>query len=396
MLAAFQQRRGFIAGARCHVLALTTICVVSAEPAGAQPTLQLGTITRYHVPDSIALTDVQQLAHDRSGQLIVLERRGLQLLVFDAGGRFEGTVGRPGAGPGEFRRISRFGWIGDTLWAVDPTFRRVTLFPPAGTEVVTFEWPVAQPRLPGMALWPEAILANRCALLVESVQPAHAEHVSGTGRFVLRACANAKDVDTLARMSYRAAWMVVPLPANRGEYQGSQPWTDTGLGAASSDGSYFAVVEPPVSSGESANRVEVRLYASDGRVVFSTQIPYRPVPLTDRLVNETLAPLVTALARQFPSASEARNAVQRAIRRPRFLPAVRDILVGRDGSVWVELSADASSRHWRVIDSAGRLSGQLQVPQELRILDATSTAIWGVELGADDVPHLLRANLRRN
>jgi hypothetical protein len=337
------------------------------------------------------------MAHGRSGELVVLERRGVQLLLFDANGRFQRALGRPGAGPGEFRRISRFGWLGDTLWAVDPTFRRVTLLSLAGSAKATFEWPVIQPRLPGLALWPEAVLANRCTLLVESVQPAHAAQVAATGRFVFRVCGTSKDADTLARLTYQPAWMMVPLPANKGEYQGSQPWTESGLGAASSNGRYFAVVEPSGNDTPSANSIQVRLYSSEGHVVFNSSIPYRPVPLSDRIVNETLTPLVRALAKHFASAADARSAVTRAIRRPRFLPAVKDVLVGVDGSVWVELSsADPNARHWHVIDSGGRFVGRLQVPTKLQILDATPTTIWGVEVGTDDVPQLMRAHLIRN
>jgi len=62
--------------------------------------------------------------------------------VFDMSGKFVRNIGRDGAGPGEFRQIERFGWVGDTLWVSDPVLRRYTLFDRSFKPWPSFAWDV--------------------------------------------------------------------------------------------------------------------------------------------------------------------------------------------------------------------------------------------------------------
>ena len=55
------------------------------------------------------------------------------VLLFRANGRFLRRLGRDGAGPGEYRRVSGLHVdAGDTLWIFDPTNKRVTKVAPGG------------------------------------------------------------------------------------------------------------------------------------------------------------------------------------------------------------------------------------------------------------------------
>src|SRR5690606_27530235 len=81
----------------------------------ATPELRIGSLDRA----DYALTEVHDLAVDAAGNLYVAQRTEGLIRVFDARGRFVRTVGRRGAGPGEFQDIARIGLRGDTLWATD-------------------------------------------------------------------------------------------------------------------------------------------------------------------------------------------------------------------------------------------------------------------------------------
>lgn len=67
------------------------------------------------------------------GSLVVpLETAGV-IRLFDANGEFLEALGRPGEGPGEFRRLSTAWPRGDTIEAYDTRLARVTRFLPGGS-----------------------------------------------------------------------------------------------------------------------------------------------------------------------------------------------------------------------------------------------------------------------
>ncbi len=47
------------------------------------------------------------------------------------------SIGRRGAGPGEFRNVSSMNWRGDTLWVSDGTLRRIQGFTESGQFLVS-------------------------------------------------------------------------------------------------------------------------------------------------------------------------------------------------------------------------------------------------------------------
>ncbi|HEX5829740.1 MAG TPA: 6-bladed beta-propeller [Gemmatimonadaceae bacterium] len=78
---------------------------------------------------SIADLDVDTL-----GRVYVLEGQTQELRVFDSTGAHVRTIGRKGAGPGEFRNATAVRLRGDgTFWVVDPGNARFSLFDTSGT-----------------------------------------------------------------------------------------------------------------------------------------------------------------------------------------------------------------------------------------------------------------------
>jgi len=106
--------------------------------------------------DSIALTDIPATGRGGSirfelvthavrlndATIVVADRVVPTLRFFDSTGRERVRVGRHGDGPGEFRNVSWLGRCGaDTLFAYDPTNRRMTVVTTAAHVVRQFPWP---------------------------------------------------------------------------------------------------------------------------------------------------------------------------------------------------------------------------------------------------------------
>lgn len=83
-------------------------------------------------PDVLGLPTV--LEADDAGNLYVLDAQAQEVRVFDARGAHLRTMGREGAGPGEFRQPAGLSLApnGD-LWVYDPRNNRFTVFAPDGT-----------------------------------------------------------------------------------------------------------------------------------------------------------------------------------------------------------------------------------------------------------------------
>ncbi|MEZ4379645.1 MAG: hypothetical protein R3B35_15315, partial [Gemmatimonadales bacterium] len=74
------------------------------------------------------LSDVRFVAAFPDGTIAVSQPVDGRVLLYSPDGHRKAAVGRPGAGPGEFRTLANLhGFIGDTLWLYDVDLRRFTL-----------------------------------------------------------------------------------------------------------------------------------------------------------------------------------------------------------------------------------------------------------------------------
>jgi hypothetical protein len=101
----------------------------------AEPTIRIGAVDD---PD-------QQLSNVRGGRvlgdgrIVVADGGSASLRFFGPDGRFEGSVGAPGEGPGEFAGLRALAAApGDSLYAYDSRLRRLSVFGPDGTYVRSF------------------------------------------------------------------------------------------------------------------------------------------------------------------------------------------------------------------------------------------------------------------
>lgn len=81
------------------------------------------------------------LGISRSGLLVVLDSRSSRFHLFLKDGSHRGSFGRSGQGPGEFARMSRFLFEGETIHVFDRSTRRRTILDLSGTMLSLSRYP---------------------------------------------------------------------------------------------------------------------------------------------------------------------------------------------------------------------------------------------------------------
>ena len=77
------------------------------------------------------LSPISFIAVATNGTIAVSQQQDRQVRFFNASGKFLGSFGRGGQGPGEFMRLGRMVWLADTLAINDGSNRRYTLISPS-------------------------------------------------------------------------------------------------------------------------------------------------------------------------------------------------------------------------------------------------------------------------
>lgn len=102
---------------------------------GSQPLVQIG----QSVDDPQYQLDRVSAALWRGGEGLVIANGAYELRFYDGVGRYQQTSGRSGEGPGEFRRLSWLGEVGDSVIAAyDERLQRVSLHDRSGAHLSTF------------------------------------------------------------------------------------------------------------------------------------------------------------------------------------------------------------------------------------------------------------------
>jgi len=376
---------------------LITFCALLASPecvSSQQVTGRLVPELRIQIPEDLGLSQIGAMAEGPHGELYLTDRGEARVIVVDTKGRLARMVGRRGEGPGEFRFVGSLGWMGDSLWVSDPAMRRLSFFGADGEYLRSLPFPVLRPRRPGLELSTEAILGDGSLLIRENWGVSDASFVAATGLLVLRATRAGRITDTVRWLAARRGAMVVRLPTG-GIMQRDQPWSDDDLHAIDPRGTEFIVVERPTAESPASARFRLLVYGTDGRLRFERSVPYDPVALTGSRFDAEVQRAAAPILRRFSSAGHAKDAVALEFFRPRFLPPVRNLLVGRDQSIWINVQRKESDETWLVFDKTGTLTGTILAPPQVRLLAVSSTGAWGIELDPNDLPIPVRYRIER-
>jgi hypothetical protein len=173
-----------------------------------------------------------------------------------------------------------------------------------------------------------------------------------------------------------------------------QPFLASALWKARPDGTGFVVVDESDATQVSRSFV-VAAYDASAKLTWRKEFPFQPVPLTDSLV-QSFATTVFAGRVAANAIDDARRSLEKQLVRPANLPTINGLVVGRDGSIWIERElAGQSSRRWTAISAAGEIVGVMVFPPGARLAYADLGEALTIEQNADGIPQVVRYRVVR-
>ena len=399
--------------------------VTRAQEACPTP-WQLEEVLRIGSPESANLvTGVLDLAIGPDSALYVAQALVPTITVFSLDGRVLRHIGRAGQGPGDIElSATGVGWLGDTLWVADRY--RVQLFTTdelVPDEVIRFNLSVPEE---GAFLTPGRVLADGTLIGKRTWRGGFGPGMSrgaDTGLALRRLSRSGEVLDTIANIHW---------PDNAVEYENDRgrrvsyihPLKDLSplglkeyLAALGPDGSRVVQIANVQEDGTPPT-FDILVISVHGDTLLHRAVEYEPREVTSVMERRLADGLAGWIAGDYsPSTSRwlavsertlerRRRAVRGAFRAPEFLPPVRQVVAGGDGSIWLlrELREDRADV-WEIRDAAGRLEGTVEIGQgrasfkpwspRLAIVLASRDEVWGTTYDEYDVPYIHRYRVDR-
>lgn len=308
------------------------------------------------------------------GRIVVADGQANEVRVFDEEGTHLGTFGGSGEAPGEFGNIAAlFDYRGDSLVVFDQRNYRTTVYSPSsgGFRTIRNEIPgnfVVFGRVPDGSF----LLFNpgqfnpdlEPGLQWDSTDVVVMDPEGGASRTVAR-------LPVFQRLIGPGASRESLIPAH------------TSVRAAASDGFYWAT----------SDRYEIRLYGADGGARRILRRPVDPRRVDQPLIDEYVRGYLEWV-RSFEGEAGVpryRERLEEAVHGetvPLFGPA----FVDRRQRLWISESIfpdfDGLPRRWSVFGLDGAWLGDVEVPEGLRIVDATEDRVLGIWSDALDVDYV--------
>jgi hypothetical protein len=333
---------------------------------------------------------------------VPLQQAG-EIRQFDDQGKYLRTIGRAGAGPGEFQFVNSVFVLGDTIVAVDGRSRRLTMFTTEGALVGTARMPDANPgsvtpgggfqngwffNVPQPWDFPPNGTSNERLIQVVSVtgtrDPIQAmEHQTAGGSVAVASVSQGKTFGLTIG----------------GVLTGQKPLWDQRLQGWGIDERGRVYV---AARGE--YRIDV--FDASGRLLSRIRRTHAPVPITQEL-EDRLTKQVVAYYDSVPTRGEFGESPLDTYRFRADIPTapslspLGDLRVGRDGSFmverpdlvedpvaveWPDLGPQAS--HWDLFEADGTFKGTMTFPPGARpnvLSDGTVLCVVQDELGVEYV-----------
>lgn len=351
-------------------------------------------------PEHFMLGDIADIGIGRDGSIYAIDRQVPTIRHYDASGKYLGSIGRKGQGPGEYMSVSGLAIARDgqvLLW--DTGTWRVNVYSASGDNVTQWSTPAS-----GTAQFSRAIMVDTAGRVITrknifSRNPADRPIVW------IRYRPDGSLIDTLsAPTTTKVSPMLEARTANTVSTAGV-PFAPRRIATLSPLG-YFVAGYPD-------------------RYAFEIHIPGRPVTSIRRDVKAEPVPRAER--------AERRREVEERMRQsvpswswsgpdvPETKPYYEDIQVALDGRIWVAVIAETSRRAgsinssigggrgsapprpkestdfdpgkpalYDVFEPDGHYLGQVQVPARVSSVARRGDQVWAVAYDEDDVPHIKR------
>jgi hypothetical protein len=293
------------------------------------------------------LNEIVGLASDDLGRVYILDRQAQDIRVFTRDGSFVRTIGRSGAGPGEFQRAN--GILFDPrghLWVVDPGNARYSMFDTAGVLIDTRPRPITS-----YGYLSDARFTTTGALVEHAFRYLG---VSADGR--------PEAVPVLVRMNVDTALVVIdtidtPRAGQNEFFEVRREQNGRLVGMMQMRVPYSpthqTIVDPQGAMWTSRND-EYRIWKIDfdGDSVRAVQNVVELIPVTAEERQQEIDRIGEA------AGEGARQLDFNRI--PEFKPAYRKVLVDDLGYLWVWREAQSDSAAFDIFDPEGQLLGVLE------------------------------------
>ena len=357
-------------------------------------------------PD-VGFTEIGAMSVSPTGEVYVAESSLRELRVYDSDGHLLRSYGRDGDAPGEFRALSEFGIVGDTVWISDSSRNRLTLFSRDGDLLGTVSGRVEVPlgesrgRQQTLAIFPRELqpggrIIGRAAgglrpNLPNSVVRAPVVQFSSSGSVIdtisfdsVRVGYEAREISAVGPLGAVTLFVrVPPFKVDSGSYV-----LDTAQETV--------IVHWWVDGSSDSGILEATRLAQAGDTIYQTRLRYEAQPVDPAYLDSVAAARVRGM--RLPPAESVRvaAAARSALEMPPHHPPVRFVELGSDGSVWMLLDqAGAISNRWVVLTGNGQPWGTLDLEPGVELRRRDEANVWLVERDDFDVPWLVRYRLRR-
>jgi hypothetical protein len=391
---------------------LIVLAVLAASVAGAQqepPLLQVRSGLRIDGEREL-LTSVGMVRSGPDGTVLLVERGGRRILVFDSTGRRVSEIGRQGQGPGEFQRINAVGMLGDTIWTAELSQYRLMLFHKSGRHLSstvsipsmrqTFTPAPDRNRPPSISgpTWewgPPAALFPDGTMLMPATRYIRPSNLADTSRMpIWHTKRDGTILDTVSLQ--RSGAPVLIVNAGGASYWITNPLQRFDQFAIATDGRRLATISTTYG-GANGSSYTVRVMNERGSRIYERHFPFAPRPVTPRVVDSVARALAEAqLAGRPPTAGRAPADVEivtRAIRdslgASEVFPPVVGARIDRDGSVWLRMAGPSDVQAWVILDPTGIPVGRVQLPGK-SVFHALDNGVWMIEKNDDDVESAVR------
>jgi len=315
------------------------------------------------------------LARLTDGTIVVANGGTHELRYYGTDGSLRRSVGRKGGGPGEFQILSSAVILpGDSVLVFDPMNRRSSLFDPAGRHVRDVA--AAEPgsvvpsavvgrlrdgsyvaRSPIMRIGP-AMLERKPGPTRDSVWVMHLDSAGVPFDSVGPFPGLRSDV-VMVEIGGRSLPLPIPIPFS--------PMVHVATGP---DRVYVGV----------SDTYEIQAYSLDRRLATVIRRRHEPQRVTETEAAEARSQFSQGVEDQSnPFVTQYQEAFAR-IALPETRPAYRDMLVDRDGNLWVAESrapGDEGRRSWSVFGPDGRWLGDVAMPPGLRVSEIGTDYVLG-------------------
>jgi len=345
------------------------------------PIVRIGTVDGPVEQQLLRVRDATRLP---DGRIVLLNSGTSDVRFYDAQGRHIRTVGRAGAGPGEFQSPRWLAVRADTLVVFDPFQEngRLTYLDLEGDYLGDH-----RPVVPGVAYpSPDAMLPDG-SLLDElsqgSVGPTELGHVRFT-RAPVRYARTGESLDTIAVV---AGGETFRAQLGAGIAQRDVPFGLRAQTARAGDRLYLG----------NGDGFRVDAYSLDGERLLSIRARHEPMTVTPALKQRWIdATLSDPIYQARPDAAQTAREMYVAAPLRETARAYSSLRADASGRLWVQRYTPPweVANAWSVFDRDGRWLGDVDLPPGLAVLEIGTDYVLGVRTDEMDVEYVVVYRVR--